>query len=126
MIREIKDVRQNRGEDRRRWFTDQYWDLYIWSDDRNRITGFQLCYDKTGREHAFNWFNGKGYSHTKVNFDREVSFRGESKMSSVLIRDGIFDKQAILAKFKTDSINLDQDVVRFVCAMITKYKPHRV
>ena len=122
MLREIKNVRQNRGEDRRRWFTDQYWDLYIWSDDRNRITGFQLCYDKTGREHAFNWFNGKGYSHTKVNFDREVSIPGISKMSSVLVRDGIFDKQAILAKFKTDSKSLDQEVVRFVCTMIARYK----
>ena len=119
MLREIIGVRRNEGEDTRRWFTDKEWDLYVWYGAGGEITGFQLCYDKSGREKAFTWLSKRGYSHTKVNFDREVyPYGGSSMRSAVLVKDGLFDRKAVLARFRAVSGGIDREVVRFVSRMI--------
>jgi len=120
MLREIRGVRQNEGEDIRRWFTDENWDLYVWADPSGKITGFQLCYDKQDREKAFTWFSGRGYSHTKVDFDREV-LRPHGLRSSVLVQDGLFDRDGILSRFRAASRRIDRAVSRFVCRKIEEY-----
>ena len=45
----LKNVRQIEGEPFRRWYADDYFDLFIWFDDNDKVTGFQLCYDKFGQ-----------------------------------------------------------------------------
>ncbi len=46
MLRELKQVRQHKGEPRRRWFNDDYFDLIVWFSEKDSISGFQLCCDK--------------------------------------------------------------------------------
>ncbi len=64
-MREIPVVRQVRGEARRRWFSSTACDLVVWVDADGAAVGFQLCYDKTGHEHALTWKAGLGFSHKK-------------------------------------------------------------
>ena len=40
------------GDRDRRWIADEYFDLIVWYEDDQTIHGFQLCYDKPGRERA--------------------------------------------------------------------------
>ncbi len=42
MIVEKKDARQIENEGFRRWFTDDFFDLIVWYENKE-ITGFQLC-----------------------------------------------------------------------------------
>ncbi len=60
MLEEVESVKQQPGENFCRWFSDEYFDLYVWTDPSGTITGFQLCYDKPGKERAFTWFSDSG------------------------------------------------------------------
>jgi len=46
MLREVPNVRQIKGESKRRWFSDDYFDLIIWLDETDEIVGFQLGRDR--------------------------------------------------------------------------------
>ena len=54
MLREIA-ARQVPGDPKRRWFTSPRIDLFVWLDEHDSPSGFQLCYDKESREHALTW-----------------------------------------------------------------------
>ena len=56
MLREIEGI----GEEprtRRRWFHDEYFDLFVWQTDVGEVTLFQLCYgiDARARSHGIAW-----------------------------------------------------------------------
>ena len=118
MLLEIRDVRQFEDDDFRRWFMDEFFDLIVWYDERNRITGFQLCYDKDRRERALTWRSNRGYSHTGVD-DGERP--GSSKMSPILAADGVFDSASVAERFKKESERIDPAVVAFVYEKVTQY-----
>ena len=50
----------------RRWISDDYFDFIVWYETDVQIYGFQLCYDKSGRERAL----------TSQQTPRGVDFRG--------------------------------------------------
>lgn len=81
MLRETLNVRQIPGEGRRRWFTDTNFDLIVWYTDEGALVGFQLCYDKQGREKAFTW--RKGHRSVQEAVDGGES-PGHMKLSPVL------------------------------------------
>ena len=49
MLREIPGVRQDKPDLRRRWYQDEYFDLYTWHAQAGRPAAFQLCYDTRAR-----------------------------------------------------------------------------
>lgn len=49
----------------RRWFNDDDFDLIV-RHNGGTITGFQLCYDRNGNEHALTWMEGKGAGHHRI------------------------------------------------------------
>ena len=118
MLSEIRDVKQNEGEDRRRWFTDDYWDLYVWINDDGGLSGFQLCYEKAYNEHALTWRQGAGFSHTRIDDGEQVA---SSHMTPMLVRDGFFDKDSIARRFKADSSHIDQSIVAFVLKKLAQF-----
>ena len=63
MLIEIKDVIQNESDKLRRWFHDDYFDLYTWETPDGALQGFQLCYAKLGKERALRWSAEAGYAH---------------------------------------------------------------
>ena len=64
MLTESRRVRQIKNEPRRRWFSDDYFDLIVWLGNGHEIIGFQLCYDKFGIERALSWKKGEGYARS--------------------------------------------------------------
>lgn len=65
MLHEIKNVKQEPGAGRRRWFESEGLELVVWLD-RDRVTGFQLVYDLGHGEHALTWRQGSGFAHSAV------------------------------------------------------------
>ena len=66
MLREIGSVRQDSDRGLRRWFQDDYFDLYIWQDARGEFLALQLCYDRHHGEGSIRWSRDEGYAHARV------------------------------------------------------------
>jgi hypothetical protein len=112
MLTEAVNVKQSGGDIRRRWFSDEYFDLILWEDENKDILRFELCYGKNKDEHAFIWSRQSGNSHLKVDDGEDVS--GSFKMSPIMIADGHVDPESILAKFLEASRMIDQKISHFV------------
>ncbi len=119
MLRELTDVRQVLKESRRRWFADDYFDLIVWVGETGEFIGFQLCYDKSGDEHALTWHK-TGFSHHRVD-------SGETqrpyKATPILVADGALDLASLTYLFKERSRIMDQKVARFVLDKIEGIQP---
>ena len=119
MLYEIGDVRQHEGEGKRRWFSDDYFDLIIWFN-KEKIEGFQLCYDKTGYERSITWHNkSERYDHNKID---EGDHLWGHKRSPTLVADGVFDKKRVAYKFWNSSKDIDKDIAMFVYKRILNYE----
>jgi len=120
MLRELMNVRQDSEEPRRRWFADDYFDLIVWLGKGGEFIGFQLCYDKSGDEHALTWRKKTGFSHHRVD-------NGETqrpyKATPILVSDGALDFASITYLFKERSRIMDQKVARFVLDKIECIQP---
>ncbi len=62
MMREILGV-AHLVEAHRRWFHDDYFDLFVWQSGSGEITLLQLCYGIDTSERALVWDKDKGYFH---------------------------------------------------------------
>jgi len=62
MLREIEGIG---AEPRtlRRWFHDEYFDLFVWQTDVGEVTLFQLCYGVDASERALVWHRVGGFFH---------------------------------------------------------------
>jgi hypothetical protein len=118
MLKEVERVRQVRDEGPRRWFSNNYFDLVVWLDDADNITGFQLCYDKGKNERVLTWQGEGGFRHDRID-DGEVPFR--IKRAPIIVKDGAFEKEKISGRFKKASSEIDQDIAHFVYDKIRKY-----
>ena len=120
MLRELTNVRQVLKESRRRWFADDYFDLIVWVGERGEFIGFQLCYDKSGDEHALTWHKKTGFSHHRVD-------SGETqrpyKATPILVADGALDFARLISLFKERSRIMDQQVAQLVLGKIEAIQP---
>lgn len=112
MLQEVLNVRQISGESRRRWFTSADMDLTVWFDDRDRITGFELCYDKGANERAVRWREGEGFLHERV--DDGEGRPGRYKGTPILLPDGALDSKKVSRLFKENSREIDGSVADMV------------
>jgi len=112
MLREFRNVRQIEGESKRRWFSDEYFDLIVWLDEKEDIVGFQLCYDIFKSQHALTWRKESGFTHHRV--DDGESRPGKPKASPVLVPDGYFESKAIAEKFKHASTTIEARIATFI------------
>ncbi len=90
MLVETKNLKQTEGQSRRRWFSDDYFDLIVWQDEKGGILRFELCYDKGVDEHVLVWNRQAGHKHLKV--DDGEGLPGHYKMTPVYVSDGLFDR----------------------------------
>jgi hypothetical protein len=118
MLSEVSNPRQIEGEGRRRWFSDNYFDLIVWHDESGELTGFQLCYDKTRDERALTWRRNEGYNHERVD-DGEVP--GRAKMSPVLVPDGAFARSEIAERFQAESEQIDPQIRALVYGRLKEF-----
>ena len=122
MLAEIKRARQIPGEGFRRWFTDEYFDLIVWYEDAKHPTaprGFQLCYDKNGRERALTWTREHGFQHNRVD---SGEIPGHSKMSPVIVADGEFSGDVVSERFRREAAAIDRTLADFVYSTVRAYR----
>jgi len=119
MLKEVKNVVQRQGEPRRRWFMSAYFDLIVWYDEGNDISGFELCYGKPTTEKALCWTNQRGYTHHKVD-DGELEPL-KYKMTPIYVPDGIFEKDAVSEIFLQESQCLEKAVKDYVLGKISEF-----
>ena len=48
---------------KRRWFHDEYFDLFVWQREGGEVTLFQLCYGGDASERALVWDAARGFFH---------------------------------------------------------------
>jgi hypothetical protein len=118
MLKEVKGGGRANEERNRRWFSDDYFDLVIWYDDRSEIEGFQLCYDIGGNERALTWRASGEYAHDSID-DGETPFR--MKQTPILVEDGIFEWERIAEDFRQRSAEIDQAIAAFVLNKMMRY-----
>ena len=111
MLAEIPHVKQYEPTRRRRWFQDDYFDLFVWQDDQGAFTGFQLCYDRSRQQRALSWSVETGWRHEGVNQPEEKPGRA---MSALFVADGVLDRCALADRFRDAAVKLPEDVRRFV------------
>jgi hypothetical protein len=62
VLREITEVTQDDPSSQRRWFHDDYFDLFVLQTN-GELAAFQLCYGIHANEQALVWSRAKGYFH---------------------------------------------------------------
>ncbi len=118
MLNEIRDVTQYERGKHRRWFHDDFFDLYTWETYDGELIGFQLCYAKLGNERALRWSPTAGYHHEGVDAPEDKPGRA---MSALFVADGAFDHDAISIRFESASVALPDRVKVFVLEKIRAY-----
>lgn len=119
-MNEIRRVKQHEGEPHRRWFMDDYWDLYVWTEDDGSISAFQLCYGKPYGERALDWHKTRGYRHSKVS-ESTGGRLGPSMDAPLLVQDGVFDIAAVARRFSRDSEDIDPEIRNFIHGKILEF-----
>ncbi|MDM8558864.1 hypothetical protein [Candidatus Parabeggiatoa sp. HSG14] len=103
----------------KRWFQDDYFDLFTWQNAKDQITCFQLCYDRLGYERVISWDCERGFGHHRVD-DGENS--PHKNMTPVLIREGIFPYKDVMPQFIESSKQINQDIHQFVTQKLNEYR----
>jgi hypothetical protein len=62
MLKEILGVADDPPA-KRRWFHDEYFDLFVWQQPQGEVTLFQLCYGGDASERALVWDKARGFFH---------------------------------------------------------------
>jgi hypothetical protein len=121
MLREILAVRQDNPGLRRRWFQDEFFELYTWHARTGALAGFQLCYDVRGRERAVTWHRDHGFSHNRIDYG---SNHGRMKGTPLLAGDGRFPHRFVRTRFIRHAASLDAATRTFILDKMREFGRH--
>ena len=107
-----------RGDYRRSWMSDEYFDLIVWYEPSNAIHGFQLCYGKPGGERALTWLKIRGFGHAKVDSGEEYP---EANRTPILLPDESFPTTDVIREFQQRSKTLPKSLRNFVLAKLKQF-----
>jgi hypothetical protein len=114
-LREVLIVEQTDPSLRRRWFENDYFDLFTWQDAAGALTKFQLYYDVERNERALVWSRAGGTYHDGVD-------HGDgSRQTPILVRGGKFDSGTVVPRFERDSATLPAELRDFVLAKMREH-----
>ena len=118
MLREIPRVRQDRPGLKRRWYQDDFFDLYTWHAADGTLVSFQLCYDVRRRERALTWHHEHGFSHTRVDSGDGGAL---SKMSPILSGGAPFAHRYVRKRFAQMADGVDANLRDFIIDKMREY-----
>ena len=118
MLREMAHVRQQDPQLRRRWFRDDYFDLFTWQGPDGGIVGFQLCYDLPSFERVLSWREAKGYSHHQVDGGEASPYKN---MTPIMTLDGVMPLSTVLAEYDNRSVELEASLRLFLRQRLIDY-----
>jgi hypothetical protein len=107
VLREFRNVRQERTGGRRRWFESEAMELVLWIDDADRLTGFQICYDLGHKPHALTWRKGRGFTHNSIDSGNDTPL---ANLTPILRPDGEAPWVLIARLFDESSGSLEPDL----------------
>jgi hypothetical protein len=120
MLREIGPGRAD-GHGLRRWFQDDYFDLYVWQDRSGSPSAFQLCYDRQHAEGAIGWSAREGYMHARVDAGRQAGGHPMTPIHRTAAPPPYF---RVYARFLQSTQDWDPVMRAFVQARLREYRWH--
>jgi hypothetical protein len=118
-MREIGPVRQDSERGFRRWFQDEYFDVYVWQDAGGKPIAFQLCYERGRTEGAISWSESAGFAHARVDAG---SKQARHAMSPILRPDGIPPYFRIYHRLLVAAADWDPALSTFVLDRLREYR----
>jgi len=116
MMREILGVAPDVAE-RRRWFHDDYFDLFVWQVASGEITSFQLCYGIDSSERALVWQHQRGFFHDGV---KGQTAKGEI-IGGAIGQGQPAKRDPVMTRFDAAASGLPNEVRSAVSARIREY-----
>jgi hypothetical protein len=104
MLSEIAAVRQDQPGLLRRWFQDDYFDLFVWLTPQGTLRAFQLAYERTRRERVLEWSSERGFGHNRVDSGERFP---RSSMTPLLVRGGACPVRFVAREFYRRSAQLE-------------------
>ena len=104
MLSEISAVRQDQPGLIRRWFQDDYFDLFVWLTPHGALRAFQLAYERTRRERVLEWSSERGFDHNRVDSGEQQPFTNRTPL---LIRGGPCPVRLVAREFDRRSVELE-------------------
>ncbi len=117
MLKKITSA--NKKDPYRLWYSDGYFDLIIWYNTKQSIKVFQLCYDIAVCERILSWSQEYGFRHSQIDSGEQNPTKNQSPLC---VADGIFEKEDIIEKFKTNSKNIEREIREFIIEKIATYQ----
>jgi hypothetical protein len=103
---------------RKRWFQDDYFDLFTWQSEQDDIVVFQLCYDRLGKERVIVWDDEQGFAHHCVD-DGEAS--PNKNMTPVFVSLAKFSYEEVVTPFIRESQQIDEKIRHFITQKLIEY-----
>jgi hypothetical protein len=104
MLHEITAVHQDQPGLRRRWFQDDYFDLFVWLSAQRRLRAFQMAYSRLRRERVLEWSSERGFTHSAVDEgDTQPSFN----RTPLLLHGGFCPTRQVAREFERRSVDLE-------------------
>jgi len=119
VLREIGSVRQDSDRGLRRWFQDEYFDLFVWLDAAGTPLAFQLCYERNRGEGAITWNSSAGFVHDRVDAGEPSPKRS---MTPMLRADGQPPYFRIYNRFLAASTACPTELRAFVIERLREYR----
>lgn len=117
MLREIPHVRQDKPGLKRRWYQNEFFDLYTWHAPDGALVSFQLCYDVRGRERALSWHREHGCSHTRI----DAGDDGPLSRTPILVGGGRFPNRIVRERFAQEAAILAAPTRDLIIARMREY-----
>ena len=121
MLREIRGLEQRNLRRVKRWFQDDYFDVFVWQDRLGAILEFQLCYRRDTRdERVLDWRRGRGFQHLKAESPHAAdSFLEDDTWA--LCPDGVMPYATLRQRYDAAAVGLPPEVARFLSDKIDEY-----
>jgi hypothetical protein len=117
-MHEILPERKESDDSRRRWFQDDYFDLYVWEDKAGSVGAFQLCYDRRANERSVRWSAATGFAHDGVDIPEDKPGRA---MSALLVSDRVFPAELVMTRFSEAAAGLPEALRALVASRLAEF-----
>jgi hypothetical protein len=117
-MHEILPPRKEAEGASRRWFQDDFFDLYIWQARGGGVSAFQLCYDRRANERSLRWSPATGFAHDGVDIPEDKPGRA---MSALLTVDGVFPAELVTKRFAESAKSLPAELREVVAARLSEF-----
>jgi hypothetical protein len=118
MLREIANVQQREPGLLRRWFRDDYFDIFVWQSPHGAFVSLQLCYDLPSRERVLVWREGHGYAHHGIDSGEATPF---DNRSPIMVADGVLPVDVVMAEFDQRGAALEPALRDFIAGHLRAY-----